>query len=74
MAAKKAIASKAGQTARIDLPAKKASADTGTLTISGVPAEVYRSEEKVRALMDALGLPKGTSVRITVEAGSVIVR
>lgn len=75
MASKKSSGkSAAGATARIDIPNKKAGKETATLTISGVPAEAYRSPETVHKLLDALGLPKGTSVRITVEAASVIVR
>lgn len=76
MASKKPSAKNApaGAAARIDIPVKKAEKETATLTISGVPAEAYRSPETVHKLLDALGLPKGTSVRITVEAASVIVR
>jgi hypothetical protein len=75
MATNRPSAKKTGAaSARIDIPKKKVANETATLTISGVPAEAYRSEETVRKLLDALGLPKGTSVRITVEAASVIVR
>ena len=42
--------------------------------LTGVPAEVARSPEKIRQLMDLLELPDGTSARVTIPATSVIVR
>ena len=42
--------------------------------VTGVPAEVLKSPEKIRQLMDLLELPEGTNARVTVVSSTVIVR
>jgi hypothetical protein len=44
------------------------------LKLSGVSAELARSPEKIRQLMELLELPEGTNARVTVATSSVIVR
>jgi hypothetical protein len=46
----------------------------GELLISGNVPNLHDSPEKIHQLLDLLGLPKGTSVRVTTKATSVIVR
>lgn len=45
-----------------------------TLVINGVPPDLHKSPEKVRALLDLLELPKGTKVTVNFQASSSIVR
>jgi hypothetical protein len=45
-----------------------------TLIINGVPPDLHKSPEKVRALLDLLELPKGTKVTVNYQASSSIVR
>lgn len=51
-----------------------AEATGSTLEVKGIPADLLRSPEKIRQLMDLLELPEGTNARITVVSSSVIVR
>jgi hypothetical protein len=46
----------------------------GELLISGNVPNLHDSPDKIHQLLDLLGLPKGTSVRVTTKATSVIVR
>ena len=49
-------------------------AHTGSLVIDGVPPDLHKSPEKIRALLDLLELPKGTKVTVNFQASSSIVR
>jgi hypothetical protein len=49
----------------------------GPIAISGQLGNIHQDPDKVRKLLDLLdllGLPKGTEVRVTTRAASVIVR
>jgi hypothetical protein len=48
--------------------------ETASLTITGVPASIHRSPEKIHQLLDLLELPKGTRVTISTKASTSIVR
>ena len=45
-----------------------------SLVISGDVPNLHDDPQKVHQLLDLLGLPKGTKVRLTTTASSVIVR
>jgi hypothetical protein len=45
-----------------------------TMTLSGVAAEIHKSPEKLRALMEMLDLPEGTTATVTVQVSSTMVR
>ena len=49
-------------------------AHTDSLVISGVPPDLHKSPEKIKALLDLLEMPKGTKVTINFQASSSIVR
>lgn len=46
----------------------------GPIAISGQLGNIHEDPSKVHKLLDLLGLPKGTEVRVTTRAASVIVR
>jgi hypothetical protein len=47
---------------------------SSSLVINGLPPDLHKSPEKVKALLDLLELPKGTTVTINFHASSSIVR
>lgn len=47
---------------------------TGSLIINGVPPDLHKSPEKIKALLDLLEMPKGTKVTVNFQASSSIVR
>lgn len=50
------------------------SGDENSLVISGNIPNLHDDPQKVHQLLDLLGLPPGTQVRLTTTASSVIVR
>lgn len=48
--------------------------EASSLTINGLPPDLHKSPEKIRALLDLLELPKGTRVTVNFQASSSIVR
>jgi hypothetical protein len=50
------------------------SSGTNSLVISGNIPNLHDDPQKVHQLLDLLGMPKGTQVRLTTTAISVIVR
>lgn len=46
----------------------------GPIAITGKLGNIHEDPGKVHELLDLLGLPKGTEVRVTTRAASVIVR
>lgn len=60
--------------ADIEFEGPKGAAREPAVRLSGIPAELARSPEKIRQLMDLLELPEGTNARVTVMTASVIVR
>lgn len=46
----------------------------GPIAITGQLGNIHEDPDKVHKLLDLLGLPKGTEVRVTTRAASVIVR
>ncbi len=46
----------------------------GVIAISGQLGNIHEDKDKIHTLLDLLGMPKGTEVRVTTRAASVIVR
>lgn len=53
---------------------KPAATEAASITIAGVSGDVHQSPDKIQRLLDLLEVPRGTTVKITTEASSVIVR
>jgi len=45
-----------------------------TLTLSGASADIHKSPEKLRKIMELLDLPKGAIARVTIPVSSSVVR
>ena len=61
-------------TAEMHIESKLPEGETATLNITGVPASIHQSPDKIHRLLDLLELPKGTRVTIQTKASNVIVR
>jgi hypothetical protein len=47
---------------------------TESIEIKGAVGNIHQDPKKIHQLLDLLGLPKGTEVKVTTKASSVIVR
>jgi hypothetical protein len=47
---------------------------TGPMTITGAPYDLHSDPKKVHQLLDLLGMPQGTEVKVLTTASSSIVR
>jgi hypothetical protein len=62
------------RTAKVEFRPKGTAEPAITMTLSGVAAEIHKSPEKLRALMEMLDLPEGTTATVTVQVSSTVVR
>ena len=60
------------RTVDTELVIEGAASESGTLTITGVPADLQA--ERIHKLLDLLDLPKGTRVTVSTRASTSIVR
>ncbi|MGD9560940.1 MAG: hypothetical protein AB7F88_00065 [Pyrinomonadaceae bacterium] len=58
----------------LHIESREAGDKTATLVIEGVPGDVYQNPETIHKILDALEMPKGTSVRVNLKASSSVVR
>ena len=61
-------------TTRVEFCLRGSTEPTVTMSLSGIAADIHKSPEKLRSLMEMLNLPEGTTATITVQASSTIVR